>query len=145
MAPPAEPLLSPDASPLQSRSGVRRVLRDSRLGLSARVMQATSLDMRFASPTPLRAVPALSLVVIAVACLHGGQRVDPLAGGRQVEETPRPTQQGRSTPERGIMPKRVIGKQDLNLLLADDDTSCAVSAERYRDIQIGKYAVCAWR
>jgi len=68
-----------------------------------------------------------------------------LAGGRQVEETPRPTSQGRSTPERGIMPKRVTGKQEPNLLLADDGTSCAVTADRYRDVQIGKYAVCAWR
>ena len=108
-------------------------------------MQATFLDMRYALPMPLRAIPALSLVVVAVACLPGGKRLDPLAGGRQVEETPRPTQRGRSTPERGIMPKRVIGKQDPNLLLADDDTSCAVSAERYRDTEIGKYAVCAWR
>lgn len=95
-------------------------------------------------PIPLRHVPALSLVVAIVACLPGGQRIDPLGGSRQVEETPRPTQQG-STPKRGIMPKRVIGKQEPNLLLADDETSCAVSAERYRDTQIGKYAVCAWR
>lgn len=108
-------------------------------------MQVMFFDMRCAVPIPLRAVPALSLVVIAVACLPGGQRVDPLAGGRQVDENSRPTPPGRSTAERGIMAKRVIGKQDPNLLLADDDTSCAVSAERYRDTQIGKYAVCAWR
>ena len=107
-------------------------------------MQATFLDMRYALPMPLRAIPILSLVVVAVACLPGGQRIDPLGGSRQVEETPRPAQQG-STPKRGIMPKRVIGKQEPNLLLADDETSCAVSTERYRNTRIGKYAVCAWR
>lgn len=108
-------------------------------------MRVTFPDMWYAVSSPLRAIPALSLAVITAACLPGGQRVDPLAGGRQVDETPRPTQQGRSTPERGIIAKRVTGKQDPNLLLADDGTSCAVSAERYADTQIGKYAVCAWR
>jgi len=33
----------------------------------------------------------------------------------------------------------------LTVSLASDDTSYAVSAERYRDAQIGKYAVWAWR
>ena len=95
---------------------------------------------------PLRHAPLLCFVVVAGSCvLPGGQRVDPLAGGRQVEETPRLTPQGRSTPERGIMAKRVTGKQEPNLLLADDGTSCAVTVDRYRDVQLGKYAVCAWR
>src|SRR5688500_1452210 len=95
---------------------------------------------------PLRHAFLVACPVVAASCvLPGGQRVDPAAGGRQVEETPRPAAQGRSTPERGIIPKRVTGKQEPNLLLADDGTSCTVTADRYREVQIGKYAVCAWR
>jgi hypothetical protein len=88
----------------------------------------------------------IALALAAAGCvLPGGQRVDPLSGGQQVEATPRPMPEGRSTPERGIMPKRVTGKQEPNLLLADDGTSCTVTADRYREVQLGKYAVCAWR
>lgn len=95
---------------------------------------------------PLRHPLLLTLVLIAASCvLPGRQGVDPTAGSRGIEETSRPTPQGRPTQKRGIMSKRVTGKQDPNLLLADDGTSCPVTADRYRDVQVGKYAVCAWQ
>jgi hypothetical protein len=95
---------------------------------------------------PLRHALQVAVALAAASCvLPGGQQVDPLSGGQQGETTPRPMPEGRSTPERGIMPKRVTGKQEPNLLLADDGTSCAVTADRYREVQLGKYAVCAWR
>ena len=45
----------------------------------------------------------------------------------------------------GLLRKRVAGKQDPNLLLAEDGTSCAVTANRYRDVAVGDHVVCVWQ
>jgi hypothetical protein len=86
-----------------------------------------------------RALP-LTLAVVAASCILPRQGVDPLSGARGAART-----KGTRQPQRGFMPKRVMGKQEPNILLASDGTSCTVTAERYRDVQLGKYELCAWR
>jgi hypothetical protein len=69
-------------------------------------------------------------------------RVEPVPPGQGIEEkSPRQ----RAPAERGVMSKRVIDKQPPNILVAGDGTSCTVTAERYRKVQIGKHEICLWR
>jgi hypothetical protein len=93
---------------------------------------------------PRRAALPLILAFIPTNCIVlDPQRVEPLSGARGVEETAPATPKGK--PDRGVMPKRVTGKQEPTILLAGDGTSCLVTAERYRKVQLGKFEVCAWR
>jgi hypothetical protein len=95
---------------------------------------------------PLRAARPFVFALIATNCIVlDPPRVDPMSGARGIEETSPTTPTGNSKPDRGVMPKRVTGKQEPNILLAGDGTSCLVTAERYRKVQLGKFEVCAWR
>jgi hypothetical protein len=46
---------------------------------------------------------------------------------------------------RGFTRERVITKQEPDLLIAEDATSCRVSAERYRDVEIGEEELRGWQ
>lgn len=81
----------------------------------------------------------LALLSAAGCILPGGQRVEPLSGVVGVVVT------SPSMPNSGLMRKRVIAKQEPDLLLAEDGTSCRVSAERYRDVEVGTDQLCGWQ
>jgi hypothetical protein len=74
-----------------------------------------------------------------------------LLRGTLGESVPRVEGTSTSIPKRGKTPtsglerKRVTGKQAPNLLLAHDGTSCAVTEERYRDVEVGDHEVCPWQ
>lgn len=94
-------------------------------------------------PLPVRGALPFALAVSVASCFELERpRVEPVPAGQSIEEKS-PAQ--RAPAERGIMPKRVTGKQHPNILLAGDGTSCTVSDERYRKIQVGKHEICAWR
>jgi hypothetical protein len=95
-------------------------------------------------PVPLRAALRLTLALSVAGCfvLPERPRIEPVPAGERIEEKSPPQ---RAPSERGIMPKRVTGKQHPNILLAGDGTSCTVSDERYRKVQVGKHEICAWR
>ncbi len=95
---------------------------------------------------PLRRAVPITLTFVAANCiLPGPERIEPMSGARGIEERSPATPKGGSMPERGVMPKRVTGKQEPNILLAEDGTSCPVTADRFRKVQLGKHEVCAWR
>jgi hypothetical protein len=48
-------------------------------------------------------------------------------------------------PTRGLLRKRVAGKEAPSLLLAQDGTSCPVTPERFRDVTVGDHEVCVWQ
>ena len=87
-----------------------------------------------------RRVLTFLLTFGVVGCiLPGGQRVEPMPGVIGVVVT------SPSMPRRGLMRKRVMAKQEPDLLLAEDGTSCRVSAERYRDVEVGNDEICGWQ
>ena len=71
--------------------------------------------------------------------LPGGQRVKPIPGVVGVVVT------SPDLPERGLMRKRVVTKQEPDLLLAEDGTSCRVGKDRYREVEIGTDQLCGWQ
>ena len=86
-------------------------------------------------PVRLRRALPLALTLSLASCIRlGGQPGLPGAEGPSV-----------STPNRGLMRKRVAAKEEPNLLLAHDGTSCPVTAERYRDVAVGEHVVCVWQ
>ena len=74
----------------------------------------------------------------------GGQRGEPVTAvpGSEGTATSIPTRGRAPTP--GVLRKRVAAKQDPNVLLAEDGTSCPVTADRYRDVSVGDHVVCMW-
>jgi len=55
--------------------------------------------------------------------------------------TPSPTPRTAVTATR----KRVAEKEEPSTLVASDRTRCAVTANRFRDTQVGDDAICDWR
>jgi hypothetical protein len=41
--------------------------------------------------------------------------------------------------------KEVVEKRDLNVLIARDGTRCTVSAQVFRDTEVGSRVTCLWR
>ena len=71
--------------------------------------------------------------------LSGGQRVEPTSGGVGVVVT------SPATPKRGAMRKRVTTKREPDTLVAEDGTTCRVSRDRFRDVEIGRDELCNWQ
>ena len=90
-------------------------------------------------------LPLLLIFGLASCIRLGGKLGEPRAGVPGVEGTSTSLPKRGSTPTRGLFRKRVTGKQAPNLLLAHDGTSCAVTAERYRDVEVGDHEVCVWQ
>jgi hypothetical protein len=86
-----------------------------------------------------RTYPTIALLTLAGCILPGGQRVEPIPGAVGVVVT------SPAMPKRGLMRKRVMAKQEPDVLLAEDGTSCRVSAERYRDVEVGSDELCGWQ
>ena len=83
--------------------------------------------------------PAVCAVALAACLLPGGQRVQPIAGGRGVVIT------SPQTPNLGLSRKRVTTKQEPDLLIAEDGTSCRVSRDRYQEVEVGSEQLCGWQ
>ena len=84
---------------------------------------------------------AIATVALFACILPGGQRVEPLGGdggAGVVIISP-------GTPKSGLMRKRVMAKQEPDLLVAEDATSCRVSAERFRAVEVGNDELCGWQ
>jgi hypothetical protein len=77
----------------------------------------------------------LALILTLASCIQ-------LGGGAPASGVPGPE---GGAPQRGLLRKRVTAKQEPNLLLAADGTSCAVTAERYREINVGDHEGCVWQ
>lgn len=45
---------------------------------------------------------------------------------------------------RAVIRKRVASKRELYTLVAEDGTTCQVSADRFRDVKVGDVEVCLW-
>jgi hypothetical protein len=89
----------------------------------------------------MRAV-LLLVAVVALACHKipsrppiGGQ---PGEGGRELPPSIR-------TGESELSSRIVKGKEEPNILLADDRSRCRVSEKKYRETAIGEAVLCAWR
>ena len=80
-----------------------------------------------------------SALLLGGCILPGGQRVEPIPGAVGAVVTS-PTR-----PNRALTRKRVIAKEQPDLLLADDGTSCRVNADRYRDVEVGTDQLCGWQ
>ena len=74
------------------------------------------------------------LVVFACVACGPAARVSPTPGGVRVDQS----RIGWST-------KRVITKQEPSTLLAQDGTICRVSADRFKDTQVGRDTACDWQ
>ena len=86
----------------------------------------------------------LVLIFGLASCIRlGGKLGEPRSGIPGAEGTTSIPKGGRAT--HGLFRKRVTGKQAPNLLLAHDGTSCAVTAERYREVEVGDHEVCVWQ
>src|SRR5688500_5365239 len=81
----------------------------------------------------------LATVALTGCILPGGQRVQPIPGVVGVVVT------SPNLPERGLTRKRVVTKQEPNLLLAEDGTSCRVSKDRYREVEVSTDQLCGWQ
>ena len=81
-----------------------------------------------------RALP-LALTLSLASCIQ-------LGGGAPASGVPGPEGGARTT---GLLRKRVTAKQEPNLLVAADGTSCPVTAERYREINVGDHEGCVWQ
>jgi hypothetical protein len=86
-----------------------------------------------------RALPFVLAIGSAGCILPGGQRVEPMPGVIGVVVG------SPNMPNQGLMRKRVTAKQEPDLLLAEDGTSCRVSAERYREVEVGTDQLCGWQ
>ena len=75
----------------------------------------------------------LFVVVACVACGPATQ-VRPAPGGVRVDQ-----------PRLGWSTKRVMTKQEPSTLLAQDGTICRVSADRFKDTQVGRDTACDWQ
>ena len=73
------------------------------------------------------------VVVACVACGPGAQ-IRPQPGGVRVDK-----------PIIGWATKRVLTKQEPSTLLAQDGTICRVTADRFRDTQVGRDMACDWQ
>jgi hypothetical protein len=82
------------------------------------------------------ALIALSLT-LAGCILPSGHRVEPIPGGAVVVSP--------NMPDRGLKRKRVVAKQEPDLLLAEDGTSCRVKKDRYREVEVGTDQLCGWQ
>ncbi len=108
--------------------------RDNQLGILRPSNEVDKLMRRCRGAIPL------VLAFGAAGCiLPAGQRVEPMPGVVGVVMT------SPSVPKRGLMHKRVVAKQEPDLLVAEDGTSCRVGAERYRDVQVGSDELCGWQ
>lgn len=87
----------------------------------------------------LRNALFLATLPLAGCILPGGQRVQPMPGVIGVVVT------SPNMPDRGPSRKRVVTKQEPDLLLAEDGTSCRVSQERYREVEVGTDQLCGWQ
>ena len=74
-------------------------------------------------------------------------------GGRVMRPPPGTTDRPPGTPggdvagspeTRTVMRKRVASKQEPYTLVAEDGTTCQVSADRFRDVKVGDAEVCLW-
>lgn len=94
---------------------------------------------------PLRYGLVLVVIFALASCIRlGGKLDEPRSGVPGAEGTSTSIPRG-GTATRGLLRKRVTGKQAPNLLLAHDGTSCAVTAERYREVEVGDHEVCVWQ
>ena len=80
-----------------------------------------------------------SLVALTACVLSGGQRVEPIPGAAGVVVT------SPQSPQRGPSRKRVTTKQEPDLLIAEDGTSCRVSRDRYKEVEVGTDQLCSWQ
>ena len=76
----------------------------------------------------------LFVIAAAIACA-GPARVSPAPGGGVTVEH---TRLGWAT-------KRVLTKQEPSTLIAQDGTICRVSADRFKDTQVGRDTSCDWQ
>jgi hypothetical protein len=81
----------------------------------------------------------LSGLALSACILPGGQRVEPIPGTVGV------VVKSPNMPNRGFTRKRVITKQEPDLLIAEDATSCRVSEARYREVEVGDEELCGWQ
>jgi hypothetical protein len=91
---------------------------------------------------PSLAGPGLAAFMLGACILSTGHRVEPLGGpdgGAGVIVT------SPATAKAGTMRKRVVSKQKPDTLVAEDGTTCRVSPERYRDVEIGRDELCTWQ
>jgi hypothetical protein len=69
-----------------------------------------------------------------------------LPGGTVVRPIPgTPGAEVGSGPSRGLARKRVATKQEPYTLVAEDGTSCQVSADRFGDVSVGNAELCMWQ
>ena len=57
----------------------------------------------------------------------------------------RPREPGRMTPHYDVSRKRVAAKEEPSTLVAEDGTRCTVTKSRFRKVDVGDWATCAWR
>ena len=81
----------------------------------------------------------MATLVLAACILPGGQRVEPTSGGPGILVT------SPQTPTRGPSRKRVSAKQEPDMLVAEDGTSCRVGKDRYREVEVGTDQLCGWQ
>jgi hypothetical protein len=86
-----------------------------------------------------RSMLLIGTLTLAGCILPGGQRVQPLPGVIGVVVT------SPNMPDRGLSRKRVVTKQEPDLLLAEDGTSCRVSKDRFREAEVGTDELCGWQ
>jgi hypothetical protein len=87
-----------------------------------------------------RALP-LALTFTLSSCF----RINPFPGAPGPEGPSMSIPRRGTTPTRGLARKRVTAKQEPNLLVAEDGTSCVVTAERYEDVDVGDHELCDWQ
>ena len=92
-----------------------------------------------------------SLLVIGAlqlgCAMPGGRVMRPPPGTTDRPPGPPGTPGGDAagSPEtRTVMRNRVASKQEPYTLLAEDRTTCQVSADRFRDVKVGDTEVCLW-
>lgn len=83
------------------------------------------------------AVLLMSAFSFGACVLPGGTVVRPIPGT--------PGAEAGSGPSRGLARKRVATKQEPYTLVAEDGTSCQVSADRFQDVSIGDAELCMWQ
>jgi hypothetical protein len=49
------------------------------------------------------------------------------------------------TPHYDVSRKRVAAKEEPSTLVAEDGTRCTVTKSRFRKVDVGDWATCAWR